>query len=228
VSPSLRSLTYFFEVLMLTNSLENSFRSYVEKTLLPLVVKTSRIGSVFPLSFCKATMENDAVVFTDITNDDEERLTLGREALGYGMYSSDDCAKFEEATLEVGGTVGIVFIQPVEFFEDSYEKIEGMQHYILGYYGIRNGVPFGHTRKLTMVLQDVDPVQDASLLYNVYQEYLNQFQENQAKNMSDEEAREAFERDVWSVLKPVVWATPSLCFLWEPADMADCPYKEGV
>jgi hypothetical protein len=199
------------------NTLESNMRSYVDTVIMKVITKVTRKGQVvggkvigcpMPISLVKIEDRDGAFLYSDLTNDDARRVAAGQEALGFGMYAYADIPKFEKDAEDAGGTVGIIYLVPVAYFDDPSEKTGTEQRYRVVYYGKEGGKLLGAEKKLVVSTVPVDKATDGLKTLAVYDEYLKSFCESKGVTDADEAVREAFNRDIWKELEPKVWEVP--------------------
>ena len=212
--------------------IEEHIRRYIRNSLVGAITKVTRLGrdvpngigcGIFPLSLIKIFEDRGELEFTDILNDDAKR---GGDPLGFGMYGTSSYKKFEKDSENVKGTVGIIYVIPVEFFVPGEEARPDLQRYRVGYYGVENGKLIGSE---THLVYNVIPLTDGDfqLELPVYREYLEQYKNSYANPVSsDEEIAKEFREKVWITLKPKVREILT-SFDWTDNDLTESPYRNN-
>lgn len=223
--------------------IEEHIRRYIRNSLIGAITKVTRLGrdlkkdgvvygvgcGVFPMSLVKVFEDRGELEFTDILNDDTKR---GGDPLGFGMYSTShgkkevESKRFEKDSEDVGGTVAIIYVIPVEFFEPGEETRPDLQRYRVGYYGVEGGKLIGSE---THLVYHVVPLtaEDSLMELPVYREYLEQYKNSYANPVStDEEIAKEFREKVWITLKPKVREILT-SFSWTDNDLTESPYRKS-
>lgn len=212
--------------------IEEHIRRYIRNSLIGAITKVTRLGretpsgigcGIFPLSLIKVFEDRGELEFTDILNDDVKR---GGDPLGFGMYGTASYKKFEKDSEDVGGTVAIIYVIPVEFFEPGEESRPDLQRYRIGYYGVEGGKLIGSE---THLVYHVVPLtaEDSLMELPVYREYLEQYKNSYANPVStDEEIAKEFREKVWITLKPKVRELLT-SYSWTDNDLTESPYRKN-